>query len=1276
MLAQQRYLAAISNSSNNSAVSAVIKINKPKVVDDANDVANDSDGGTHSQHHRLSNYRQAPPYGMTPRTSSSSSSRSSSSSSSVPKDAALSKKVTVVPSVKRGVGNIWNHTPNGASSNAAVASKSSWNTGVVSKSNNSTQHLQTQWNSHASGIGPISSLQKQNVVVEGETDQQDNYNDDNDNMLMIQSRNGSTSPSRIRPVRAIMPSVREADGLGLSYTEEEEGEEEVCHSIILHSKDGKVSGIIHSYENQDCRFDCSEPQDTMPILKCPIDDRDKDLNFVSVKSRLKQWNHVKTTESPKGRISIKSENANVCSSNVLASPSTSCSSNGKLKTSGGCVKLKSASKSVPVCTVAETKSGVKPQKQSSTVTGTMIRTTSLIGQNYVERDTREKQQKEKSKEPAIQSQPQPQPLQKWQKQQQQKDGRLDSLKLPSSAGASTKTSIKQRALIFGGTVGYLARSRSNCEGRLGDCNLGDVSVQDDRAKQEYPTFSDNVQNPKSNNTNHNCNDNCADQRSKESRRQDDIHDHHDKNITNIEEKGKASSDDHQNRDSIQKCITKATDGARTEIGAIAAGGVKDIRSLFEAPPGKKSTATNHSLKRTSNSKACLTNGVMPTTSRKVEMSKKQGDAKRDIGVIKSMKNDMDVMETENEPQTLSSCDDPCQVGSTRLVSFGKRSITVSESKVNLTINAPSIAVSENAKLPVSPDIKGEKVTKARDISASRGFNMLRSKFESISNNQGTSDSSQHDSVMCRNSSRLSKTVVNHIDSNASQVKKHAAVLTTDEKNSITSRMETRVSLVNPPSKIGQANNSAFEKIRNRFNGEKNHSKSPEQYRPDNSLVQFVNSQRKLKQSLFTRDSSTLSQPQPHSQLIHNQTRRTSYETHRNSAFNVYNASLLKTSTTKDRDDDTKHENHDVNLLPPNDIPWKQIEPNDIPWTDRELLEERERSFTTQKVDMSFSYGAEYLDYSYEDDDGDGVTLCPTASDVSTLSVPSCLRSVDASSETSYASRTSDEDTGAMESLSEKQSTTLGPSEASSSQTSEAAAPLIHSTLGAMSMRFASSSDTTGTFSYNGAQFNALLGALPPPIDGEESDDNSDDLVFQKINNKCYNYESNMNFEDELNFQSGPKWKNDFFAVDSVKSLPTVDSAEVADWVPFPTDSNGKDALLQTTTKTQVKKEKEKNSFQSSVQRLVKSGSKYVSMKSTSYPTQEARLTSPTHMTQSSDRPSRVESAQSDTENRVPKPNDIRPTTEAKLGTGAYRRFDVHRVRAFQQARRNKSSATT
>eukprot|EP00557_Chaetoceros_sp_GSL56_P008708 CAMPEP_0176496162 /NCGR_PEP_ID=MMETSP0200_2-20121128/11051_1 /TAXON_ID=947934 /ORGANISM="Chaetoceros sp., Strain GSL56" /LENGTH=1272 /DNA_ID=CAMNT_0017894105 /DNA_START=124 /DNA_END=3942 /DNA_ORIENTATION=+ len=1272
MLAQQRYLAAISNSSNNSAVSVVITNNKPKVVDDANDVANDSDGGTHSQHHRLSNYRQAPPsHVVTPRTSSS-----RSSSSCVPKDAALSKKVTVVPSVKRGVGNIWNHTPNGASSNAAVASKStsSWNTGVSKNNTSSTQHLQTQWNSHASGIGPISSLQKQNIVEGGETDQQDNHNDDNDDMLMIQSRNGSTSPSRIRPVRAIMPSVREADGLGLSYTEEE-AEEGECHSIILNSKDGKVSGIIHSYENQDCRRDCNEPQNTMPIAKCPIDDRDKDLNFVSVKSRLKQWNHVETTESPNGRISIKSENANVCSSNVLASPS-SYSSNGKLKTSGGCVKQKSASKSVPVCTVAETKLGVKLQKQSSTVTGTMTRTTSLIGQNYVERDTREKQQKEKSKEPAIQSQTQshPQPLQKWQKQQQQqKDGRFDSLMLPSSAGASTKTSIKQRALVFGGTVGYLSQSRSNCEGRLGycnvgDCNLGDVSVQDDRAKQKYPTFCDNVQNPKSN-TNQNCND------SKESRNKDD---HHDKNVTNIEEKGKASSDDNQNRDSIQKCITKATDGAGTEIGAIAAGGVKDIRSLFEAPPEKKSTATNHSLKRTSNSKACLTNGVMPTTFRKVEMSKEQGDAKRDIGVNKSMKNDMDVMETENEPQTLSSCDDPCQVGAaTRLVSFGKRSITVSESKVNLTINAPSIAVCENAKLPVSPDIKGEKVTMARDISASRGFNMLRSKFESISNNQGTSDSLQHDSVMCRNSSRLSKTVVNHIDSNASQVKKHAAVLTTDEKNSITSRMETKVSLVNPPSKIGQTNNSAFEKIRNRFNGEKNHSKSPEQYRPDNSLVQFVNSQRKLKQSFFTRDSSKLSQPQPHSQLIHNQTRRTSYETHRNSAFNVYNATLLKTSTTKDRDDDIKHENHDVHLLPPNDIPWKQIEPNDIPWTDRELLEERERSFTTQKVDMSFSYGAEYLDYSYEDDDGDGVTLCPTASDVSTLSVPSCLRSVDASSETSYASRTSDEDTGAMESLSEKQSTTLGPSEASSSQTSEAAAPLIHSTLGAMSMRFASSSDTTGTFSYNGAQFNALLGALPPPIDGEESDDNSDDLVFQKINNKCYNYESNMNFEDELNFQSGPKWKNDFFAVDSVKSLPTVDSAEVADWVPFPTtDSSGKDALLQTTTKTQVKKEKEKNSFQSSVQRLVKSGSKYVSMKSTSYPTQEARLTSPTHMTQSSDRTSRVESAQSDTENRVPKPNDIRPTTEAKLGTGAYRRFDVHRVRAFQQARRNKSSATT
>ena len=50
----------------------------------------------------------------------------------------------------------------------------------------------------------------------------------------------------------------------------------------------------------------------------------------------------------------------------------------------------------------------------------------------------------------------------------------------------------------------------------------------------------------------------------------------------------------------------------------------------------------------------------------------------------------------------------------------------------------------------------------------------------------------------------------------------------------------------------------------------------------------------------------------------------------------------------------------------NDITWRLTEPNDIPWTDRELLEERERSFVTQ-IEIIFFYKGWFLGYKYNFD---------------------------------------------------------------------------------------------------------------------------------------------------------------------------------------------------------------------------------------------------------------------------------------------------------------------
>jgi hypothetical protein len=97
----------------------------------------------------------------------------------------------------------------------------------------------------------------------------------------------------------------------------------------------------------------------------------------------------------------------------------------------------------------------------------------------------------------------------------------------------------------------------------------------------------------------------------------------------------------------------------------------------------------------------------------------------------------------------------------------------------------------------------------------------------------------------------------------------------------------------------------------------------------------------------------------------------------------------------------------------------------------------------------------YLDASYRTDSegyDDGVTLDLSIADVSQLTNPTCLRSKEGGSSEGTSSRASNADGVEQEGR--------GPSEASSSQTSEAAAPLIAL---AMRARYTNSSDDYGNF---------------------------------------------------------------------------------------------------------------------------------------------------------------------------------------------------------------------
>ncbi|GFH54620.1 predicted protein [Chaetoceros tenuissimus] len=354
--------------------------------------------------------------------------------------------------------------------------------------------------------------------------------------------------------------------------------------------------------------------------------------------------------------------------------------------------------------------------------------------------------------------------------------------------------------------------------------------------------------------------------------------------------------------------------------------------------------------------------------------------------------------------------------------------------------------------------------------------------------------------------------------------------------------------------------------------------------------------------------------------------------------------------------------------PPNDIPWKYIEPNDIPWTDRELLEarersfeeERNRSFVTQQPDVNFSYGAEYLDYSFEDDDCDGVTLCPTISDVSSLSIPSCIQTIESSSIITDPSQTSDECTRTVESASEKQSTTLGLSEASSSQTSEAATPLIYSTLGKIGMKFATSSDHTGTTNTYRPEFNGLMNTLPP-IELNEHEEIEENL-FSTVQGETDQFTRNQ-FEKELKIQNEPQWKNDFFAVDSVKSHPTADSGDASGWVDFPTSVGGfSEQSSVDKTKKAMKVLSKKPSDQGTYLAGQQRSSRGNNIRNRLIQSRLTKSTSASTVSQTEKSPNSEHASEKHEKfiSQIPKPQS----------GAAYRRFNLDKVRAFQRNRRS------
>ena len=200
--------------------------------------------------------------------------------------------------------------------------------------------------------------------------------------------------------------------------------------------------------------------------------------------------------------------------------------------------------------------------------------------------------------------------------------------------------------------------------------------------------------------------------------------------------------------------------------------------------------------------------------------------------------------------------------------------------------------------------------------------------------------------------------------------------------------------------------------------------------------------------------------------------------------------------------------------PFNDIPFHPQPLNDIPWSEGYI----DRDYGPPKKQIREKVF--FDDHLYDDDDDcDGVTLSPTTSEVSSLSVPSCLLSIDSSS-ISESSSSSDEDTGAMESTENtKQSSSVkGPSEASSSQTSEAATPLIHSALGSLTFNFGLSSSSPLPHGFQN-QVSSFKGILS--YNDDEPNKNDDDLSpAWHGDDRLFNTTESTNVPLDM-----PKWNN-------------------------------------------------------------------------------------------------------------------------------------------------------
>ena len=227
----------------------------------------------------------------------------------------------------------------------------------------------------------------------------------------------------------------------------------------------------------------------------------------------------------------------------------------------------------------------------------------------------------------------------------------------------------------------------------------------------------------------------------------------------------------------------------------------------------------------------------------------------------------------------------------------------------------------------------------------------------------------------------------------------------------------------------------------------------------------------------------------------------------------------------------------------------QTSPNDFPFRSSNDNSTRLVSMNNKvHIDMKDEVFEVAHDSFNDDEDCDGVTLSPTTSDVSDLSIPTCLQSVEESTEFESSTSSSDEDTGAMESGTDKHSSAIGASEASSSHTSEAATPLIHSTLRAMNMtmgRLTNLSDSTHSIDVK--QVSGLLGTIPPL---KEDNSVEEGLLLQDSQNPSQskvpsNICSNNNKPDckkESNFL--PHWEADF----SAENLD--DSPQPSEWEAF------------------------------------------------------------------------------------------------------------------------------